>query len=143
MWAYFDSSALVKRYVVEAGRRDVLRLSRRYACVTSTMSPIELRSGVRRRVAEGTLATRRLSAILEHMTTDRAYWTLVEVRADVLASAETLAGTHPLRALDSIHVASATRFAARLAIPDLPFVTADHRQSQVAAAIGLSVIQVG
>jgi predicted nucleic acid-binding protein len=55
VWAYFDASVLVKRYVDERGRRNVLRLLRRHEVVTSAIVPIELRSALRRRVAEGTL----------------------------------------------------------------------------------------
>ena len=93
MWTYFDTSALVKRYVDEAGRREVLRLLRRNECVTSAVLPVELRSGLRRRAAEGSLEAARLPAILKHVAADRRYWTLIELRADVLAAAETLAAS--------------------------------------------------
>ena len=55
MWAYFDTSALVKRYVDEPGRREVQQLLRRHDCVTSAILPVELRGALRRRVAERTL----------------------------------------------------------------------------------------
>ena len=60
MWAYFDTSALVKRYIDEVGRRQVLQLLRRYECVASAVLPVELRSALRRRVAEGTLEAARV-----------------------------------------------------------------------------------
>src|SRR3954463_10281690 len=113
---YFDSSALVKRYIDEPGRREVLRLLRRHECVTSAVLPIELRSGLTRRVAEGSIDAARLPAILHHVAVDRAYWTLVEVGIDVLAGAEALVAAHPVRTLDAIHVASAQLFAARLSM---------------------------
>jgi predicted nucleic acid-binding protein len=138
VWAYFDTSALVKRYVDEAGRREVLQLLRRNECVTSAVLPVELRSGLRRRVAEGSLVAARLPAILTHVAADRAYWTLVEVGTDVLTAAETLAATHPIRTLDAIHVASAQLFAARVSMPALTFVSADKRQTETAIAVGLA-----
>jgi len=110
-WAYFDTSALIKRYVDEPGRREVLRLLRRNDCVTSAVLPVEVRSALRRRVSEGTLDEDRIPAILKRLTADRAFWTFVEVSSEVLAAAETLAAAHPLRALDAIHVASAQLFA--------------------------------
>jgi len=137
VWMYFDTSALVKRYVDEPGRREVLRLLRRNECVTSAVLPVELRSGLRRRAAEGSLDATRLPAILKHIAADRSYWTLVEVGIDVLAGAETLVAAHPIRTLDAIHVASAQLFAARVSIPGLTFVSADKRQTGTAAAIGL------
>ena len=139
MWAYFDTSALVKRYFKEAGRREVLQLLQRHECVTSAVLPVELRSALRRRVSEGTLEAARGPEILKRVTTDRAYWTLVEVGTEVLAAAETLVATRPLRTLDAIHVASAKLFADRVATPKLLFVSADTRQTEAATAIGLAV----
>lgn len=139
MWAYFDTSALVKRYVEEAGRREVLQLLRRHDCVTSAVLPVELRSALRRRVSEGTLDADRVPDILKRVAADRAYWTLVEVANDVLAAAETLVATYPVRTLDAIHVASAQLFAARLTAPELIFVSADARQTEAAAAVGMMI----
>ena len=119
MWTYFDTSALVKLYVDEPGRREVLQILRRNECVTSAVLPVELRSGLRRRVAEGSIDAARLPAILKHVAADRPYWTLVEVGTDVRAGAETLVAAHPIRTLDAIHVASAQLFAARLSMPGL------------------------
>jgi predicted nucleic acid-binding protein len=137
VWTYFDTSALVKRYVDEPGRREALQLLRQNECVSSAVLPVELRSGLRRRVSEGSLDAARLPAILKHVASDRPYWTLVEVGTDVLAGAETLVAAHPIRTLDAIHVASAQLFAARISMPGLTFVSADKRQTETAVAVGL------
>jgi predicted nucleic acid-binding protein len=137
VWTYFDTSALVKRYIDEPGRREVLRLLRRNECVTSAVLPVELRSGLRRRVVDGSIDATRLPAILQHVAVDRTYWTLVEVGIDVLARAEALVAAHPIRTLDAIHVASAQLFAARVSILGLTFVSADKRQIETAVAVGL------
>ena len=142
MWAYFGTSALVKRYVDEPGRREVQQLLRRHECVTSAILPVELRSALRRRVAERTLDGPRVSEILKRVAADRAYWTVIEVGAEVLSGAEALVSVHPLRTLDTIHVASAQLFAARLSIADLIFVSADQRQVEMAKAIGLAMRDV-
>lgn len=138
-WAYFDTSALVKRYVDEGGRREVLQLLRRYDVVTSAILPVELRSALRRRLSDGTLDATRVMAILPRLASDRAYWTLVEIGTDVLTAAEALIATHPVRTLDAIHVASSQLFRARLSIPELLFVSADRRQIEAARAVGLAV----
>ena len=142
MWAYFDTSALVKRYVDEPGRREVQQLLRRHDCVTSAILPVELRSALRRRVAERTLDSSRVSEILKRVAADRAYWTVIEVGAEVLRGAEALVSVHPLRTLDAIHVASAQLFAARLSIAALIFVSADKRQTDVTNAIGLAMRRI-
>ena len=138
MWAYCDSGALVKRYVRESGQRKLLVLLRERSCVSSTLTPVEIRSAFRRRVHEGSLEVTRLPTLLNRLAADRSRWTLVTVGPEVLAAAETLAATHPLRALDAIHVASAQLFSARMPSPSL-FVSADRRQTEVAGAMGLAV----
>jgi len=143
VWAYFDTSALVKRYVNEAGRRDVLRLLRGHEVVTSAILPIELRSALRRRVSEGTLDEERVPAIMKRVATECGFWALIEVSGNVLTAAETLVAAHPLRALDAVHVASAQLFAVRVAVPELVFVSADARQVTAAAAVGMAVRHIG
>lgn len=144
MWAYFDSSALAKRYLdEEAGRREVLRLLRRYDVVTSAVIAVELRSALRRRVAEGTLDAERVPEILKRVAVERKFWAVMDVSSDVLSAAEMLVATHPVRALDAIHVASAGLFAQRIAQPDLLFVSADARQTTAAAAVGMTTRQIG
>ena len=138
MWAYCDSSVLVKRYVREPGRRRLLALLREHSCVSSALTPVEIRSAFRCRVHEGSLDVTRLPVVLEHLAADRSHWTLVAVGPEVLAVAEMLAATHPLRTLDAIHVASAQLFSARMPAPPL-FVSADQRQVDVAGAMGLVV----
>jgi predicted nucleic acid-binding protein len=138
VWAYFDTSALVKRYIDEVGRRQVLQLLRRHECVASAVLPVELRSALRRRVTEGTLEAARVPEILKRVSADREYWTLVEVGREVLADAEKLLAVHPLRTLDAIHVASAQVFATGVSESDLMFVSADKRQTEAAAVIGLA-----
>jgi hypothetical protein len=142
-YAYFDTSALIKRYVEELGRREVLALLRKNHCVISAVLPVEVRSALRRRVAEKTLDVKRVPSILKRFAADRPYWTVVEVSSDVLASAESLSGAHPLRALDSIHVASAKLFGDRTASQAFTFISADAHQTKVAEALGLKTRYVG
>ena len=142
-YAYFDTSALIKRYVDERGRREVLGLLRKNNCVMSAVLPLEVRSALRRRVGEKSLDAKRAPAILKRLIADRAFWTVVDVSHDVLATAETLTAAHPLRALDAIHVASAKLFGARIASPAFTFVSADMQQTTVAEALGLKTHYIG
>ena len=138
-YAYFDTSALIKRYVTEPGRREVLQLLRRNECVVSAVLPVEVRSALRRRVAEGTLDATRVPRILKRFTADRAFWTFVEDSREVLAAAEALCAAHPLRALDAIHVATAEVLLAEGAGEALEFWTHDDRQAIAALSRGLTV----
>lgn len=142
-YAYFDTSALIKRYVEELGRREVLELLRKNRCVISAILPVEVRSALRRRVADKTIDAKRVPTVLKRFAADRPYWTVIEVSSEILAAAEVLSGAHPLRALDSIHVASAKLFGDRTAAQTFTFVSADAHQTRVAEALGLKTQFIG
>jgi predicted nucleic acid-binding protein len=102
------------------------------------MLPVEFRAALRRRTTDGSLDARRVPEILKRFAADREFWALIEVTSEVLQAAVKLVAAHPLRTLDAIHVASAQLFADRLARPELTFVSADSRQTAVAAAMGMA-----
>ena len=142
MWAYFDSSALVKLYVQESGRPEVLRLLRHHEVVVSAMLPIEVRGALRRRASENSIENARLPAALQQMAADRMQWNLLAVSKEVLDRAEQIVASQAVRTLDAIHIASAQEFEARLRA-DVPFVSADLRQTEAAGTAGLLVRLVG
>jgi predicted nucleic acid-binding protein len=142
-YAYFDASALIARYVQEPGRRELLTLLRNNHCVVSAVLPTELRSALRRRVGDKSLDARRVLGILKQLRADRPYWAMVAVSREVLATAESLSGAHPLGALDAIHVASAKLFADRTGFEAFTFVSANAQQTQVAEALGITTRYVG
>jgi uncharacterized protein len=142
MWAYFDSSAIVKAYVQESGRAAVLRLLRSYEVVVSVLAPVEIRRALRRRAEENTVDRSRLPAALNQLTTDREQWNLLAVSGAILKRAEDIVAAHAVRTLDAIHIASAKEFSERLQ-ESLPFISADRRQAEAAARVGLVVQQLG
>lgn len=141
MWAYFDSSAVVKFYVQENGRATVLRLLRLHEVVVSAILPVEIRGALRRRAEENTIESSRLPAALNQLTADRAQWNVLAVSTEILGRAEEIVAVHAVRTLDAIHIASAKEFAERVQ-GRVPFISADHRQVEAAAAVGLIVQQV-
>jgi predicted nucleic acid-binding protein len=134
-YAYFDTSALIKRYVDEPGRPEVSQLLRESHCIVSAVLPVEVHSALRRRVTEGTLKESQVAAILRRFTADRTFWIVIEVSREVLGAAEALCATHPLRALDAIHVASAQLFSRRIGASGFTFVSADIRQTGATEAL--------
>jgi predicted nucleic acid-binding protein len=133
---------MVKRYLDEPGHREVLRLLRRRDLVSSVLLPVELRSAIRRRVHDRTLDSARAESALKRFAADRVVLAMVELTAEVLAQAESLVYSYPVRTLDAIHVGSARLFASRIGTTML-FVSADKRQADAAAAIGLPVTLIG
>ena len=139
--AYFDTSALVKNYIQEAGSARVRELLGTYEFVSSAIAPIELRSAVRRRYRQGEITRQHYTAILTRVKQDRDFWQLVEPVPQVLTKAEDLVVAYNVRTLDAIHLASAVDIQFAIGIP-LPFITADERQLAAARECELETISV-
>ena len=140
-FAYFDTSALVKRYVRERGSVQVGSLLRRYDLLSSAITPVEVLSALSRRKRD--LSEENFSATLSRVQSDRLRWELVEVGGLVLGRAEEIVqGNIAMRALDAIHVASVMTFHAASST-QIPFITGDVRQRNAATHLGLDVVWVG
>jgi predicted nucleic acid-binding protein len=139
--AYFDTSALVKNYVQEAGSTRLRELLGRYEFVSSAIAPIELHSAVRRRHRQGDISRRNYNSILARVKQDRLFWRLVEPVPHVLTKAEEIVVSYDLRTLDAVHLASAIVIQDSIGTP-LPFVTADERQIAAARDCQLETIAV-
>jgi predicted nucleic acid-binding protein len=142
-FAYFDTSALVKRYVRERGSAQVGSMLRRHDLLSSAITPVEVLSALWRRKRSGDLSEENFSATLSRVQSDRSRWELIEVGETVLSRAEEIVQvTVPVRALDAIHVASLMIFHTTSSI-QIPFVTGDVRQRDAATHLGLDVVWVG
>ena len=139
--AYFDTSALVKNYVREAGSSRVRGLLARYEFLSSAITPIELQSAVQRRHRQREITQANCNSIISRVANDRSYWHLVEVVPQLLSKAEELVKTENVRTLDAIHIASAIIIQESLQTP-LPFISADERQLAAAQNCELSVIAI-
>jgi len=139
--AYFDTSAIAKRYVDEAGSQAVRELLRHNRLVCSAITPLELLSAICRRRAQGSLRPKVAEAIIESIQADRAYWQLADVTDATLTLAEQIVQTSRLKTLDAIHVASA-QLARMVSGSPLPFITADGEQRAAAGELGLQVIWI-
>jgi uncharacterized protein len=109
---FFDSSALVKRYVMETGIAGVRRLTRRSPSTViyiAHITAVEVTCAVaRRRKGTPPLTPRRASSILhrfrQHLA---ARYTVIEVTPDLLDEAMRLGNAHSLRAYDAVQLAVA------------------------------------
>ena len=140
--SYFDTSVVVKRHLHESGSALARTLLRRHRAVSSAVMPVEAMSALTRKRTSGEVTARAFETIASRMRAERAHWSLVEVSAEVLTSAEDLVRRTPLRTLDAIHVASALVVRAAAGTP-ITFGTADARQRDAAEAAGLDVLWVG
>lgn len=145
MTQYFlDSSALIKRYIVEPGTTWVRSLSNRSSgntVIIAQITQIEIVSGASRRVREGTLTTRTARAV--RLLIDRharREYVVIGLTPQVVQRAEDLLAGHPLRTYDAVQLASALESNTRLVVAGLSpliFVSADARLLVAAATEGL------
>jgi predicted nucleic acid-binding protein len=139
MIRYFDASALVKRYVREAGTVAVRRLLASGTVATSRLSEVEIASGIVRRAREGAFTASRRDRMLDALRLDLPALAVVELIPEVAADARALLLRHPLRASDAIQLASCQYLQRQLAEP-VPFVAFDRRLAAAAQAEGLTAI---
>jgi predicted nucleic acid-binding protein len=142
---FFDSSALLKRYVTEQGTAWILTLTARRARNTifiAQITPVEVISGIERQHRMGQLlaadaqSVRRL--LDRHVSRD---YRIVALTDEIVTRAKDLISVHPLRAYDAVQLASALESNARLLAagsPPLTFVSADTRLLTAAVAEGLA-----
>ena len=142
-FAYFDTSALIKRYVSEKGSARVVSLLRRHDLLSSAITPVEVMSALCRRKRNGELSDEDFAATLSRVQGERTRWELIELGPTVLSRAEEIVqGIVPMRSSEAIHVASLLTFQAASGTR-IPFVTGDDRQREAAAQIGLNVDWIG
>jgi len=140
---FLDASALVKRYVKEAGSEDVRRLVRRKPrLATSILSGVEIPSALARRTREGDLPRDAAREHSRRVASDLSETHVVAARVQVLELAAELVWRHPLRAYDAVQLASAV-WLARESRMALTFVCADQRLATAAAAEGLRMMHLG
>jgi uncharacterized protein len=147
MAGYFvDSSALVKRYVQEAGTGWVRRLTRRAAhtpIYLARITTVEVTAAVARRRKGRTLTSARASSILYRFRQHLAgRYTVIEITPALFDDAMRLANTHALRAYDAVQLATALKIHQQrqeAGFGPVTLVSSDHDLNTAATAEGLTV----
>ena len=108
MLLYLDASALVKRYVEEAGSRDVATaIEEATAVATSLFSRAEGAAALAKAVRVGSLSREEAQAAVQILRAEWADFVRVKLTELVVARADQLAWRFGLRGYDAIHLASA------------------------------------
>lgn len=143
---FFDSSALVKRYVQETGTAWVLSLCDPMANTSLYVARIagaEVVAAIARRERGGDLsASDAASAIRQFRLEFASMYRIVEITPALVLRAMDLAQTHALRGYDAVQLAAALELnALRLArgTSALTLVSADGELNGAATAEGLPV----
>ena len=140
--AYIDTSAFIKRFIVEPGSLEVEALiaSGRYRLTISSLSLTEIRAVLKRQTRLGVITAQHASEAIEQTSLELASNALGFQAVDGFIF--NLAGdiienlTAPLGTLDAVHLASAK--AARCEV----MITADKQLLRAASEAGLRVVDL-
>jgi uncharacterized protein len=141
---FLDSSALVKRYVDEIGSdwvRSITAPQANQRLFIARITWVEVLAAFARLRREGVLSLENVTAVTQTFRYDfDTQYQLIELDQSLAQLAGMLAQKHPLRAYDSVQLASAVKLQPILAqFPNafLTFVTGDRRLLAIAQAEGL------
>jgi predicted nucleic acid-binding protein len=135
--AFFDSSALVKRYAEEPGSERVEALCQQStALAVSVICLPEMISTLCRLRREATLTPSQYARTKQVLLEDLADVTVCNLTPSVIRQSIHLLETNVLRAMDALHIGCALEWGAEA------FVSSDRRQVEAAKRAGLQVIGV-
>ncbi len=142
---YADSSALVKRYVTEAGSEAVKTLcgASDNVVAIASIGLVEIAAALGIKVRQNLLSEAVRDGLLRDLHRDGRdqYW-LTEVNQEVIAEAIQLTRHYKLRGYDAVHLASAlflSRALLREGLTAPILLSADRELSEAAKAEGLRV----
>jgi predicted nucleic acid-binding protein len=134
---FFDSSALVKRYVDEAGTADVLAwCDRATELALSVIAIPELISAFRRLVREQRISESQYAGLKADFLADLADAIICDTSPQVVQRSIDAIEVVPLRGMDAVHIGAALVSGADI------FISADARQAAAAERFGLKVVAV-
>ncbi len=136
MIAYFDASALAKRYVEEEHSSQVLRWLEETTSAVCRLSEVEIASALARRCREQALSQPERDRTLAALHEDLQAFHVVELSPEVVSTASQLLLRHPLRASDAVQLGSALMLRERLRTA-VAFAAFDESLAAASQAEGL------
>jgi len=137
---YFDSSALVKRYVDERGTDSVKSiLSTGGEIATSKLTYPEILSALMRKHRAGEISKKLLQDIVARFQRDWYHILVLEFHNDLLQKVKFLLERHPLKAADAIHLSSALWLKLSSKV-DVTFIASDLNLLKAAQTEKLQII---
>jgi predicted nucleic acid-binding protein len=139
---YFDSSALVKNYVLEDGSSVVAKLLlENFINATSKLTYAEMLSALVRRTRSGDLSLQKMREVVHQFEDDWNSLLIVDLHNDILPMIKKTIEKHQLKAADSIHLASAIWLKNTLK-EDIAFASSDLNLLKAARTERLSPINL-
>ncbi len=141
---FLDSSALIKRYVIESGTAWIQALAAPHTnnkLIIARITWVEVLSALSRRYREGNLSPASVTKSIRTFRYDLdIQYQVVELDRTLAEVAGQLIGKRPLRAYDAVQLASALQVQSafkRAGSSELTFLSADDRLLAIAQAEGL------
>jgi uncharacterized protein len=139
---YFDTSALIKRFVEESGSKSVdAVLAREPILATSKVAYAEVHAGLARKLREKAFTTAAYRTTSRTFDTDWRAYVRVDLADPVLLIVRDLVRRYPLRGFDAIHLASAMRLQQQLG-EEIRVIASDDRLLTAAKEEGLRTLDV-
>lgn len=139
MILYYDTSALIKRYVDEEGTETVDRLwSTSSNIATSVVAFAEAAAVFSRKLREGLLSEKEHAQALSVLKADFDSLILIPVTTALNETIERLVRRYPLRGFDAVHLSSALLFRHSGSIP-VHFACFDRTLNEAALREGLVI----
>ncbi len=142
---YFDTSALIKRYITETGSgwvRQFFPSPHDHLFITCRLTIPEMYSAFARRRREGAVSQENYTTNIRAFDHDSmTIYRFIELTADVTRLSRRLLEQYPLRANDAVQLASAliaNRSLVDAGLPPLLFLCADKRLLDIAIAEALT-----
>src|SRR5687767_8627372 len=121
---FFDSSALMKQYLIEAGTpavRKIIRSSATNRIFISQITAVEVVSALARRKREASITPQRMKRarqVFEHHVATE--YVSLQLTNSIINLAGDLLDTYPLRASDAVQLATALEVQDRLVAAKIP-----------------------
>ncbi len=139
---YFDTSALIKQFVEEAGSQRVDSLiAAEPQLATSKVTYAEVHAGLARRLRDGTLGEAAYERVSHMFDSEWTAYVRLDLVDPLLALTRDLVRRHPLRDFDAIHLASAMLLQQQLT-QAVQLVAWDERLLRAASVEGLATVDV-
>jgi predicted nucleic acid-binding protein len=137
---YFDSSALVKRYIDEQGSSDVLDwMDDSKINGTVLVTRAEVASAISRAVRMQYISKEDVGRFLDVFRREWESLHRIPITEPLIARADTLACDHNLRGYDAVHLAAALIWQEQLGMP-VTVVTYDRELAAAVQALGMTVL---
>ncbi|MCC6345825.1 MAG: type II toxin-antitoxin system VapC family toxin [Nitrospirales bacterium] len=138
MIVYMDASAIVKRYVAEAGSEEVHTLIAQASVVgTAVISHAEVASVLAKAVRMRLLSREEAASALQVFKTEWESLIRLQLTEILISRAATQAWDHGLRGYDAVHLAAALFWQEMLGDP-ITLATYDRQLWEAAQTTGLS-----